>query len=152
MSAFWRNWLTVWGWAVVAFGVLIMTGAAPQTDAVLGAVLSVMNPAANLAFDPTHRFAFGLMGAVSAGWGLTFLVLFDAAHRLGAAAGPVWRGVAGATVVWYVVDSAISLATGFALNAASNTALLVALLVPLFAAGVLGGSGAGAAPAAQRMR
>ncbi len=45
----------------------------------------------------------------------------------------------GTVLVWYVIDGAISLATGFALNAVSNTALLTLYLFPVLRSGVLRG-------------
>jgi hypothetical protein len=38
----------------------------------------------------------------------------------------------------YVIDSAISVASGVPVNAVSNTALIAALLAPILASGVLG--------------
>ena len=45
-----------------------------------------------------------------------------------AAARSLWRGITYAVVAWYVIDSIISVRTGFALNALSNTLFLAAYL------------------------
>ena len=42
-------------------------------------------------------------------------------------------------VVWFVVDSALSVATGFWMNAVSNTGLAVGYLVPVLASGAMRG-------------
>jgi hypothetical protein len=41
-------------------------------------------------------------------------------------------------VVWYVVDSALSVATGFPLTRRRNTLILAAFLAPVLGSGVLG--------------
>ncbi|HEX8388300.1 MAG TPA: hypothetical protein VF636_04725 [Sphingomonas sp.] len=63
-----------------------------------------------------------------------------ALHQIPAAqAAPIWRALTAAVVIWFVVDSTVSVATGFALNAVSNAAFLVAYLVPMLGAGALRG-------------
>ena len=81
------------------------------------------------------------MGAVSMGWALTFYAAFSAAAALGAQGQPAWRAVTVAVVAWYVIDSALSVATGFALNAVPNTLLLAGYLLPVWRSGVLGARG-----------
>ena len=71
------------------------------------------------------------------GWGITFLATFMAAHMLGDQAAPVWRLATGGALAWFVVDSALSAATGFALNVAPNIALLIGYIVPVAASGVM---------------
>jgi len=46
-------------------------------------------------------------------------------------------GAALAMAVWFVIDSFMSIATGFWLNAVSNTLIAIGLIVPLLATGVL---------------
>jgi hypothetical protein len=80
------------------------------------------------------RFSVALMGAVTLGWGFTILFLLPAIHAAGA---PAWKGLTAALFIWFVIDSAFSVATGFALNAVSNTGLLIAYLIPVLASGAL---------------
>lgn len=145
MPQFWRSWLVIWCWAVVAFGVLLALGAIEATKAPVETLYSLFNPAASVPFDATLRFSIGLMGAVSIGWGLTLLTTVRAALALGREGRAVWSGIVTSVLVWYVIDSSLSVATGFALNAASNTVLLVGLLLPLWRTGMLGGGRALAA-------
>ncbi len=49
----------------------------------------------------------------------------------------IWREITAAISVWYVVDCAISLGTGFPLNAVSNTILIIGYLIPVLGSGVL---------------
>ena len=83
------------------------------------------------------RFSIALMGAVTLGWWLTLEAAFKAIDLLGDRATPVWRGVTVSVVGWYVIDGALSAATGYALNILPNTLLLVGYLIPVLAAGVM---------------
>ena len=137
MAAFWRNWLTVWAWAVALFGLALAGAGLEAAEGPTRLLFGVLNGPEPLVLNAQMRFAMALMGAVTCGWALTLLVTFDAAHKLGAQAGPTWRGVIASAGAWYVIDSGLSIATDFGLNAVSNTALLAGLLVPLLASGVL---------------
>ena len=139
MSAFWRGWLNVWGWLVIVFGLVLAGGGLDATDGVAEMLLTVMGGGAAFEWTQPLRFTTALMGAVTMGWGLTFLAVFMAAHRLGDQAAPVWRLATLGAVVWFVVDSSLSVATGFWLNAVSNTGLMIGYLVPLLASGAMSG-------------
>lgn len=133
MQALWATWMKIWCWGVFAFGVVLTTAAVPPADALVRMLYTLFSGggANAAAFDTdAMRFALGLQGALTMGWALTML----AAIRTGA---PVWRELTIAVLLWYFVDSAISLATGFALNAVSNTVLTIAYLIPVLASGVL---------------
>ena len=99
MSAFWRNWLTVWGWAVALFGLALAGAGFEAASGPTRLLFGVLNGPQDLVLDAQMRFALGLMGAVTFGWALTLLVTFDAAHRLGAAGGATWRGVLASAAV-----------------------------------------------------
>lgn len=137
MHGIWSIWMRAWCWGMLAFGALLVTAAIPGLDGAVRAlyVLFSANPSNAAAFDHSAtRFGLGLQGALTIGWGLTILTLLSAARAAGA---PLWRGLTGALLVWYVIDSAISIATGFWPNAVSNTVLMAAFAYPVFAAGVL---------------
>ncbi len=137
MSGFWRSWVTVWCWAILGAGVLFAAGAFPATEA--GVVLFYdvvvwpIDGAQSLA-EPVLRSTVAILGAVMIGWALTMLALTRAAP---AGAAPVWRDFAVAIVVWYLVDSALSVLTGIPLNAISNTLIVAPVLVALLAGGAL---------------
>lgn len=137
MSAFWRGWLNVWSVIVVVFGIVLAGAGLDATDGVAEMLFGIMGPPGGFEWTPHLRFATALMGAVTLGWGLTFLAAFGAAHRLGDQAGPVWRMLTVAAVAWFVIDSALSITTGFWLNAVSNTGLILGYLAPLIASGGL---------------
>lgn len=137
MSAFWRWWMTVWCWAVVVFGVVLLGAAFEATSGPARMSFAILDGPGEPSFDAHLRFSVGLMGAVTLGWGLTFFATVSAAHELGERAAPVWRMLTASVIAWCVIDSMISIATGFALNAASNTLLTLGYLVPVMTTGVM---------------
>lgn len=137
MTNFWANWLKIWCWGVLAFGMLLVTAAIPPIDGAIRALFAILSDNVEIAasFDlPAVKFGLGLQGAITMGWAITMFAAMSAAHALGAT---IWRTLAQGIVVWYLVDSTISVSTGFALNAGSNTVLLVLFLIPVLASGVL---------------
>lgn len=84
--------------------------------------------------QPAMRFSVGLTGALTIGWILTLMAAVQGAEAVGPT---LWRKIALAVLAWYVIDSAISVMTGFGLNAVSNTLLTIGFLIPVFASGVL---------------
>jgi len=137
MNAFWKTWITLWCWGVILFGALLAAGGLPATDGIVRTLYGILSSAplpADFLDAPGMRFSVALMGAVTMGWGFTILFLLPAIHAAGARA---WRGLTAAMVIWFVIDGALSAATGFALNNLPNAALAIAYLVPLFASGAL---------------
>jgi hypothetical protein len=147
MSKFWQNWFSAWAVAVTLFGVVLAAGAFPATDGLLRALVSLFGNPLPAVPDAHHRFAYGLMGAVSLGWGLTYFITFKALFALPPVqAASLWRYVLFAALAWYSIDSYISVVTGFWMNAISNTLLIGLLLIGLTQSGVLSeGSGKPAA-------
>ena len=137
MSAFWRGWLYIWCGLVIIFGLVLAGGGLAATSGAADMLFGVLGGPDDLTWTPHLRFSVALMGAVTMGWGLTFVATFMAAHRLGDQAGLIWRLATLGVIVWFVIDSALSVATGFALNAVSNAGLLVGYLIPLLATGVM---------------
>lgn len=137
MSAFWRSWMTVWCCAVVVFGVVLLGAAFEATSGPARMLFAILDGPGEPGFDAHLRFSVGLMGAVTLGWGLTLFATVNAAHDLAERAAPVWRMLTASVIAWYVIDCTISIATGFALNAASNTLLMLGYLAPVLMTGVL---------------
>ncbi len=140
MTKFWQNWLLGWSLFVVAFGAVLAAGAFEASDGMTRAIFTLFGRPMPDAPDALHRFAVGLMGAVTMGWGLTYLFAFRALFALEPAqAAPLWRFAVVASLIWYLVDSAISCATGYSMNAVSNTLVIAGLLLPVLKSGVLRG-------------
>jgi hypothetical protein len=140
MSKFWQNWFSAWAFGVTIFGLVLTGGAFSATDGITTTLFTLFGNPLPPDMDSHHRFAIGLMGAVTMGWGLTFHGAFKALYQLEPAkAAPIWRYLLLATLIWYVVDSTISIATGIWMNAVSNTVLTVLFLIPLLKSGAMKG-------------
>lgn len=138
MSKYWQNWLTLWAGLVTVFGLVLAGGAFTATDGMTQTLFALFGNPLPADIDHHHRFAIGLMGAVTMGWGLTYFATFKALFALETTkAVPIWRLVLLGSLVWYVIDSTISVATGIWMNAVSNTLVVVLLLIPLARSGAL---------------
>ena len=140
MHGFWKRWMAAWCGVVLAFGAILALVAWPQAAAPGRFVFALIgrDPATDaLLAQPGMRFAVGLMGALTIGLGL---MIYGSVRAGADAAG--WRSLTWAMLVWFVIDSAISVGTGFPLNAVSNAVLIAAYLAPVVRSGVLSITGA----------
>jgi hypothetical protein len=119
------------------FGAILAASAFEATRGPIRLLFGLLNN--RVAFNPDAHTQFSLpvLGAVTVGWSLTLLAAVQAAHQLGDQARSVWMLVTSSLVVWYVIDTALSVATGFGLNAIPNTVFLAAFLLPIIRSGVL---------------
>jgi hypothetical protein len=140
MSDFWKSWLNIWAWGVIVFGAILAIFAFPATEEPTRFLFELFGATLPEVADYHHRFAIGLMGCVTVGWGLTLLPAFKSAHLLDrGAAAPIWRSMTFAVLFWYLIDSSISLYTGIAMNAVSNTLVIALYLLPVIKSQVLKG-------------
>lgn len=137
MTPFWRIWLIVWALGVIAFGAVLAGGAFEATEGPVRLVYQYLQGPGALTLDQTMRFTVGVMGAVSIGWGVTVLLVMLAAMPLGDNARPIWVGITVGLGTWFVIDSFLSVATGFGLNVVPNVALLGGYLIAMLATGKL---------------
>ena len=137
MSRFWRQWLAVWRLSVAGFGLVLAGGAFEATSGPARMIFALVGEALPADMTDPLRFSIALMGAVTLGWWLTLEAAFRAIDLLGERAAPVWRGITLSVVGWYVIDGALSAATGYALNILPNSLLLVGYLVPVLSTGVM---------------
>lgn len=137
MTGFWRQWMAVWRLSVAGFGLVLAGAAFEATDGLVRMIFALVGEALPPEMGEPLRFSIALMGAVTLGWWLTLEAAFRAIDLLGDRVAPVWRGVTVSVVGWYVIDGALSAATGYALNIVPNTVLLAGYLIPVMATGVL---------------
>ena len=135
MPGFWRLWLVVWCLGVVLFGLVLAGGAFEATSAPVRWVLESLQGPGEVVFDPTLRFSLAVMGCVSIGWAASMLAVMLVAFRMGERAGALWSAITLGVVLWFITDSALSVATGFGLNVIPNVALLATYLVGVLAGG-----------------
>ena len=136
MSKFWTNWLQLWCVAIMLFGVILAASAIEGLEGGARLILTLQNPDTPPVFNDVERFAFGLMGAVTIGWGLTLLYFFHAAQasHLG---DKMYRQAFLILIIWNVIDGYVSFITGFGLNIISNLILSLGLFIPLYVTGKL---------------
>ncbi len=135
MSAFWRGWLIIWCMGVGLFGLVLAGGAFEATSAPVRWVLESLRGPGEVDFNPAMRFSLAVMGCVSIGWAVTMFTVMLAAFQLGDRARPIWAGLTAGIAIWFVTDSALSVATGFGLNVVPNTVLVATYLVAVVAGG-----------------
>jgi hypothetical protein len=125
MNGKWQAQMQLWCGAVMVFGLVLMSGAFEATGQAANILFDILDGPGPVTWDPALRFSLALMGAVTLGWGATVLAVVRGTGDMPAAqALALWRGITAALLLWYVVDSALSVATGFWRNALSNTVLI----------------------------
>ena len=136
MSNFWRVWLNGWCYLVILLGLGLSGAGIEGFESFTRNLMWYLNFEAVPMFTPIERFALGLVGAITVGWGLTLLYYIQMAHYSNEG-NRVWRRLIGVLLVWYVIDGYISYRTGFKLNIASNSVIFLAFFVPLYLSGKL---------------
>jgi len=137
MTQFWRSYFIIWVASIGLFGLVLAGGAFEATSAPVRLVLAGLHGPGDLTFTPVLRFSLAVMGGVSLGWAATLYVLVRAASGMGPAGRPLWHAITAGMVTWFVIDSSLSIATGFGLNAVPNSFLAGMYLVGLMASGAL---------------
>ena len=130
--SFWQRWLFGFSVIVIIFGM----GMALLNRTPLFAIFdSQVNPAfwktnsLSLEVDAFQGWAYGVMGATMAGWGvfLAFIVRYPLNHKERWA----WNAFMLGLSLWYLTDTAISLYFGVVFNAIFNTVIFILALLPL---------------------
>lgn len=138
MTNFWRNWMLAWCFAVGLFGVVLAAGGLEIADGVTHFVFSLLNKPEEFNLTPHLRFSLSVLGAVTIGWSVSLWAAINAANQLGKQSGrSTWILVTVSVLSWYVIDSTLSVATGFWLNTIPNTIFAAAFLFVLIGSGVI---------------
>lgn len=141
MTGIWKRWMISWCYLTLLFGLVLVLIALPPLDA--GArwfyrMTCGLDPDTAIFDQPVLRIAAAVQGALTIGWILTVLLLVksqSASHPHTQA--QLWRAITAGLITWFVIDSTISVALGFPLNAAANTLFAATFLVPVERTGVL---------------
>lgn len=123
--------------AVGVFGAVLAGGGLHATSDPARLLLDLLNGSKETNLDDQMRFSLGVLGAVSIGWSVTLLAAIQAAIQLGERGRSIWALVTAGATSWFVIDSPLSIATGYGLNAILNVVLLAAFLIPIIRSGVL---------------
>jgi hypothetical protein len=128
----WQRWLFLVGLIMSVFGVLLaLFNATPlftlfdrQINPVFWGTVDI--PASAKEFQ---KWVYGVLGATLAGWGV--FVAFIAHYPFKRREKWAWNCLVTGVLVWFVIDTAISLNFKVYFNAAFNTVLFAAVLLPL---------------------
>jgi hypothetical protein len=80
---------------------------------------------------PFRSWAYGAWGATVAGWGLT--LFFIARYPFAGRKLWAWQAVLWSLLLWYALDTGVSLRFGVTVNVILNTVILALALIPLLA-------------------
>ena len=139
MNGVWKTWMTAWCWFTLAFGALLAAAALPGLGGpalLFYDIVSLGSLPDRFIDAPAFRFTLGVLGGVMVGWAIAIFGMLKAAET---ASHTIWTWLTGSMIVWFVVDSALSVATGFWMNGVTNGVFLVGYLIPVLASGVLSG-------------
>jgi hypothetical protein len=128
----WQRWLLVVGLVIAIFGLVMafLSGTTVfelfncQIDPVFWGAGGMPQAATRF-----RQWAYGAWGATVAGWGI--FVVFVAHYPFRRRERWSWNCLAVGLLVWYLVDTAISLYFKVYFNAAFNTGLLILVTLPL---------------------
>ena len=138
MTGIWRIWIILWCASVGIFGLIITLGAIEATSGPTRLLLRILGGGQDLEMTPHLRFALAVMGPVTLGWCLTLLGASEASRSLPRPAARIlWIWITAGVLAWALIDSILSVATGFALNLAPNALYVAAFVVPVYFSGVL---------------
>ena len=129
---FWQRWLLVVSWIIVLFGLaMALLNATPLFDLMNDRVNPVFwgdgpVPHASALF---MRWIYGVLGATVAGWGvfMVYIARFPFYRHERWARDAILIGL----LLWYVVDTSITLYFRVAFNAALNTTLFIMGMLPI---------------------
>ncbi len=129
---FWQRWLFLLGIVVAAFGIgmALLNGTAvfDLLDKQINPVFWDQEPLPEPA-EAFQGFIYGVLGATMAGWGV--FIAFIAHHPFRKRERWAWNCLLAGMLLWYVVDTLISINAQVYFNAAFNTILLVLVGLPL---------------------
>lgn len=127
----WTNVLLIIAAITIALGAFMVLPPYPSI-AYFNFIL-YMDPAFPSDFSPEAKryitFLYGVLGCVMIGWMVLILGLIR--HKLSKGDGSTWTIIMASLLIWYVPDTALSLAMGYWQNGVSNTALFAVFLIPM---------------------
>jgi hypothetical protein len=130
--SFWSRWLFAVGIGVSVFGVMMaLLSGTPLFD-LFNHQIDPVFWGADAVDGPTKQFQqwlYGVWGATIAGWGI--ILTYIARYPFRKKERWAWNGLVFGILVWYVLDTALSVLYGVTFNVAFNTTLLILAGLPL---------------------
>ena len=132
---FWRRWLVIVALALVGFGLFVaLFNQSGVFDTIFNNQIDSVfwSTSPDAVSGEFQQWAYGVLGATLAGWGA--MIAFIAVGPFNRREAWAWLCLAAGIGLWFVVDTAISLAHGVYFNAfAVNVPLLILAGLPLIA-------------------
>lgn len=131
-DGFWARWLSAYGLLIACLGLgTAFLGGTPLASAFSSLFEGVFFApiGAPAGFALYRGWIYGVLGATMAGWGI--FLTFIARHAFAKKERWAWDCVMSGMLVWYAVDTLVSISYGVYAKAALNTVLLAAGLLPL---------------------
>lgn len=130
---FWQSWLFVTSIIIITFGIAM----AFANQSIVFNILfnQQINPlfwgtnkisAETIAFQ---RFVYGVLGATMTGWGIFLAFIIQTPFRKHQSW--AWNCIALGMLMWFSMDTFISITSGVLFNAIFNTIIFMAILFPL---------------------
>ena len=135
MATVWKVWLRAFALLLALFGVVFALAAVPALDFGVRFFYDfVVWPIDGASDFDVQRKTAAILGAVMLGWSISMWGLIRAGER-----GDVhsWRALCASVLIWWLVDSAVSIAVGYPVNALSNTILVMLFFIPIVGSGML---------------
>jgi hypothetical protein len=129
---FWQKWLFIVALFIAAFGVMLAlfnsTVLFRAYNAPINVVFweSAVLPPDAKAFQ---QWIYGVLGATVAGWGV--FLAFIAHYPFKKKEKWAWNGIAAGIVLWFLIDTSLSLHFKVYFNAAFNSVVCAAIALPL---------------------
>jgi len=130
---FWQKWLFGFGLYLTAFGLLLsFFGHSTLMNFVFNNQIDPVFWGLTRLPDNTERFQawiYGVLGAVISGWGI--LISFIAYYPFKAKERWAWNCIATGLIVWFIIDTVISVYYHVGFNVFINIVFLLFVLLPL---------------------
>lgn len=133
-ATFWDRWLQLVAAVIVGFGLLLalLNNSGPMQVLFHRQIDPTFWPdGPPLAAQAFRTWAYGILGATMAGWGVAIWAL----ARTAFVRRERWArdALAAGVLIWFVLDTWLSLASGVTFNALFNTLFLLLMAPPLLA-------------------
>ena len=129
--SFWQRWLFIVGLGIAAFGILMaFLSGTPIFDLFNRQIDPTFWPTGSAleSIRPFQQWLYGIWGATIAGWGV--FVTFIAHYPFRNKEKWAWNCLALGLLVWFVLDTGLSVIHKVYFNVAFNTALLILAGLP----------------------
>lgn len=129
---FWQRWLFGVGLLIILFGIMMALFSGTTLFQLFDSQVNPVFWGTEGLADNVRRFQqwiYGVLGATVAGWGI--LLTFIAHYPFKKKEKWSWDCLLVALLVWFLVDTAISLHFRVYFNAIFNTVLLILVVLPL---------------------